>query len=80
MGNLESACDNLPEAMEYFNRAIEIRLRYGDSAANLLAISYLCMSRAYFLHKDYDSAFKTLGKSEALFVRTAGAAAPFMAQ
>jgi hypothetical protein len=80
MGNLEYAVDNLPEAMDYYNQAIEIRIRAGDAAANLLAISYLCLSRVYFLQKEYDTAFKILGKSEALFVRTAGAAAPFMAQ
>jgi tetratricopeptide (TPR) repeat protein len=80
MGNLEYASDNLAEAMEYYTRAIDIRTRAGDRAVNLLAISFLCLSRVYFQQKEYDTAFITLGKSEALFVRSSGAGAPFMAQ
>jgi len=49
-------------------------------AANLLANSYLCMSRVYFQCSKYQEAFELLGKSEALFFRSAGADAHFMAQ
>ena len=80
MGILESTSDNLVEAMDYFKRAVAIRTDAGDSAASLLANSYLCMSRVYFLWNDYQAAFNMLGKSEALFVRTSGADAHFMAQ
>lgn len=80
MGNLEFAWGNMCEAMSYYTRAIDIRTRSGDCAVNLLAISYLCQSRVFFQLKEYDAAYKTLGKSEALFIRTSGAAAPFMAQ
>ncbi len=80
MGNLEYASDNMIDAMDYYTRAIDIRNRSGDAAVNLLAISYLCQSRVYFNQKDHETAFKTLGKAEALFVRTSGAGAPFMAQ
>jgi tetratricopeptide (TPR) repeat protein len=80
MGNLEYASDNMAEAMDYYTRAIEIRNRSGDRAVNLLAISYLCQSRVFFQQREFETAFQTLGKSEALFVRTSGAGAPFMAQ
>ena len=80
MGNLESATDNLDEAMEYFKRAIAIRVEGGDTAASLLANSYLCTSRVYFLRGEHEVAFNLLAQSEALFFRTAGADAHFMAQ
>ena len=72
MGNLESACDNLDEALEYFNRAARLRLAAGDTAASLLATTYLCTARAHFLKGDYDKAYKITAESEALFVRTSG--------
>ena len=80
MGNLESASDNLQEAMSYFKKAIDIRLKADDSAASLLANSYLCQSRVHYLWGEYETAFNLLAKSEALFVRTSGADAHFMAQ
>jgi len=80
MGILESTSDNLVEAMDYFKRAVAIRTEAGDAAAALLANSYLCMSRVYFLWCQYEAAFNVLGQSEALFFRTAGADAHFMAQ
>jgi tetratricopeptide (TPR) repeat protein len=80
MGNLEAASDSLDEAMDYFNRAIAIRIEAGDMAASLLANSYLCLSRVHFLQGRYEEAFKMLAESEALFFRTTGADAHFMAQ
>ena len=80
MGNLEAASDNLDDAMDYFKRAIAIRIDAGDMAASLLANSYLCMSRVHFLRGEYADAFNLLAQSEALFFRTAGADAHFMAQ
>ena len=80
MGNLESATENLDEAMEYFRVATAIRIKGGDTAASLLAMTYLCTSRVYFLRGDYDVAFNMLAQSEGLFFRTAGADAHFMAQ
>jgi len=79
MGNLESTCDNLDTAMDYFKRSIAIRIEAGDMAASLLANSYLCMSRVHYLRSEFDEAFNLLGQSEALFFRTAGADAHFMA-
>jgi tetratricopeptide (TPR) repeat protein len=83
MGNLESAdstMDNLEKAMDYFQRAIAIRIEGGDEVASLLANSYLCMSRAYFFKKEYESALNMVAQSEALFVHTIGPDAHFMAQ
>jgi tetratricopeptide (TPR) repeat protein len=84
MGNLEFAdtvaADNLEKATDYFNRAIAIRVTHGDTANSLLANSYLCMSRVYFLGKEYDKALAMLGQSEALYYRISGADAHFMAQ
>lgn len=83
MGNLETAdsiaTENLDKAMEYFNRAIAIRIEGGDEAATLLANSYLCLSRVYFLRKDYSGARKKVSEAEALFFRTSGGEAHFMA-
>lgn len=79
MGNLEYAAGNQTEAMKYLDRAIDIRSRAGDQAAILLAMSYLCISRVFYAREDYETAFKMLGKSEALFVRTIGQQANFMA-
>ena len=80
MGNLEFAAFNLNEAMDYFKRAIAIRSNAGDKAAILLASSYLCMSRVFYLRGEYDEAVNLLAQSEALYFRTAGADAHFMVQ
>ena len=80
MGNLESASDNLDEAMEYFNQAVSLRLAAGDPAAILLATTYICIARVYFLKGEYDEAFKMTAQCEALFVRTAGADNHFLAK
>jgi tetratricopeptide (TPR) repeat protein len=80
MGNLEFASDNLDEAMDYFRRAITVRINAGDTAASLLANSYLCMSRVHYLRGEYEEAFSLLAQSEALYFLTAGADAHFMAQ
>lgn len=79
MGNLETACDNLDQAAEYFDRAIAMRIAGGDKAANVLANSYLCMSRVYFLRGEYEAALNMVGQSEALIFRISGADAHFMA-
>ncbi|KAH6690764.1 P-loop containing nucleoside triphosphate hydrolase protein [Leptodontidium sp. MPI-SDFR-AT-0119] len=81
MGVLECASDNLVSAADYFSRAIAIRIQGGDEATNLLANSYLRLSRVQYNSKDYDGALTTLAKSESLYLRiTDGGAAPFMAQ
>jgi tetratricopeptide (TPR) repeat protein len=84
MGNIESASNNFDEAMEYFKRAIAIRVddvnNKDDTAAILLAVSYLCVSRVHFLKEDYETSLNMCAQSEALFFRTSGANAQFMAQ
>lgn len=84
MGNLESAVfpanENLDEAMAYFKRAVDIRVRAGNHASTLLANSYLCQSRVYYLKGEYQNALAPIADSEALFRRTVGSDAHFMAQ
>lgn len=84
MGNLESASNNFDEAMDYFNRSIAIRVNdvnnKDDTAAVLLAVSYLCVSRVHFLKEEYEPSLNMVAQSEALFFRTSGANAQFMAQ
>lgn len=79
MGNVESASENLDEAMTYFNRAVEIREGIGDDAASQLALTYLCIARVYYLQEDFEEASAKLAQSEALFVRTDGSNTQFMA-
>lgn len=79
MGNLETGCGRYQEAMEYFTRAIEIRVALGDIAAGQLALTYLCIARLYYFEGKYGESMKTLALSEAMFVRTSGAETHFMA-
>jgi tetratricopeptide (TPR) repeat protein len=80
MGNLESAAGNYLEATELFNRAVKIRDVQGETAANQLALLYLCIGRNYFWQRKYDDAMKSYAKAENLFVRTLGADKHYMAQ
>jgi hypothetical protein len=70
MGNLEHAEGNTDEAMRYFKRAISIRLERGVDGGDTAA----------FLLGDYDESRNMVAQSEALFFRTSGADAQFMAQ
>ena len=79
MGNLEYASENQPAAMAFLTHAIDIRSKAGDQSAGLLATSYLCIARVHQAQQELETAFKMLGKAEALFVRTIGAQAHFMA-
>ena len=80
MGILEETSDNLGEASEYLEHAIAIRTAAGDPHTTLLANSYLCFSRVYSARGDWPKAFQLVGQAEALFSRTVGDGAPFMAQ
>ena len=84
MGNLEAndstTLDNLERAIEYFDRAVTIRIAHGDTAISLLANSYLCMSRVYHLRREYEEALAMLSQSEALFCRICGADGYIMSQ
>lgn len=80
MGNLETATANYDMAMEYFDRAVEIRVLQGDTAANQLALLHLCIGRVFSLRKDYEKANKMFSTAENLFVRTLGAEKHYMAQ
>ena len=79
MGNLESAQGNFETAQTLFDRAVAIRDAQGETAANQLALLYLCIGRNLFWQKQYDEAEKTYAKAENLFVRTLGADKSYMA-
>ncbi|KAL2064598.1 hypothetical protein VTL71DRAFT_3735 [Oculimacula yallundae] len=79
MGVLESASEDFDKALGYFARAAAIRIKTGDKASNLLASTYLRMSRVYYNQKDYKTALSILEKSEVLYLRVADAEAPFLA-
>ncbi|KAH7416715.1 P-loop containing nucleoside triphosphate hydrolase protein [Cadophora sp. MPI-SDFR-AT-0126] len=64
MGVLECASGDLDVALKYFTRAVSIRIQGGDSASNLLANTYLRMSRVYFNQHDYNNALEVLEKAE----------------
>ncbi|XMA10956.1 hypothetical protein WAI453_003747 [Rhynchosporium graminicola] len=73
MSNLEHTEGNTDEAMRYTKRAISIRLERGadggDTAAFLLAISYLCVSRVHFLlvcitHTGTSTLLKSTGREQ----------------
>ena len=81
MGVLECASDNLDAAEEYFTRAVSIRIQGGDSASDLLANTYLRMSRVYFNQHNYKSVLECLENAEVLYMRVSGGGdAPFIAQ
>lgn len=80
MGNMEFATNNLPEAMHFYRRSLQIRLAAGDEAASLIALSYLCIARVHLFWSEYDKALSVLNQSEALYLRTVGAGAHLMAQ
>lgn len=79
MGNLETGCGRYEEAMDYYTKAVQIRVAQGDRAAGQLALTYLCIGRLYHFQGKYDEASKMLANSETLFVRTSSADTHFMA-
>jgi tetratricopeptide (TPR) repeat protein len=80
MGNLEAATGDFEKAMGYFKRAVEIRLAQGETAANQLALLYLCIGRVHTQLEDFDKALKMFSQAESLFVRQLGAEKHYMAQ
>lgn len=60
--------------------ALPIRHQQGDTAANQLALLYLCMGRNEFWKRNFNEAEKLYRMAETLFARTLGADKHFMAQ
>lgn len=79
LGNMEHAAGNYDQALQYFGRAVEIRLKIGDAVALHLATTYLGIGRCYAEQKKFDDSVKMYGQAEQLFVRTLGAQKHFMA-
>ena len=79
LGNLETACGNLAESRDYFERATLIWIAGGDATAFQLALTYLCVGRMHMLQGNFRDAEKNTTHSESIFVRI-GAPALAMAQ
>jgi tetratricopeptide (TPR) repeat protein len=75
-----TAIGDYDDAMQFFQKAIEIRNKQGEEAANQLGLLYLCIARVYSLQQKWDETERNLNKSENLFVRTIGAEKHYMAQ
>lgn len=80
LGNLESARGHYDEALEFFHRSREIRIRQGDLAASQLALSNLCIGRLHTLWGNNEEATKWLSQAELLFVRTLNTSKHYIAQ
>jgi tetratricopeptide (TPR) repeat protein len=72
MGDLEAATGRYDEALEYYKRAVNIRLTIGDGAALLLGKTYLGIGLCHACSKNYSEARRFFGQAEQLFVRTVG--------
>lgn len=80
LGNVELATGTVDDAIEYFNRAIPIWQTAGDSWATHLALTYLCVGRAYMFQGKLTDALRMTSQSDALFMRTIGKDRGFMAE
>jgi len=80
MGNLEAATGHYEEALDYYQRAVDIRLAIGDRAALQLGTTYLGIGRCHAAYKNFAEARRYFGQAEQLFVRTVGANKYFMAK
>jgi tetratricopeptide (TPR) repeat protein len=80
MGNLEAGTGHYDEALDYYMRAIEIRLSIGDRAALQLGTTYLGIGHCHAYYRNYSEARRFFGQAEQLFVRTVGADRYLMAK
>jgi tetratricopeptide (TPR) repeat protein len=74
LANLETAEENFQEARALLLHAAAIREKIGDSAATMLALTYLQIGRVDALEKKFPEALRMFQKSEALFNRQRGSA------
>ena len=79
LGNLETACGNVKEAKDYFNRAIGIYKDGGDRTAFNLAQTYLSLGRMQMFSRNFKEAERRIDLAEGLFHRM-GAPSLSMAQ
>ena len=79
-GNLESGEGNYDDALDFFDRAKQIRLKLGPDAIVPLAVSYMTTGRAYFLKGMLPEAMNNYKQAEVIFLAQLGPKAHFMAQ
>lgn len=77
-GNLELAAGNGDEATDFYEQALEIWKKGGDSDAISLALTYLCLGRTSMLKGELNVAMQHTTLAEALFLKTIGADKGFM--
>ena len=69
LGNVESADGNNTLALEYLEKAADMRSKLGDDVAVYLALTYMQIGRTYILQNRDTDAYQLLQKSEALLNR-----------
>ena len=74
LGNVEAAKGNLDKALEWFEKAANIREHVGDKAATLLGLNYLQIGRVYFQkgQSDYGRAYDFYQRAEGIFNKRIG--------
>lgn len=72
LGNVETADENYEVARTLYQQAARIREEIGDSAATVLALTYLQLGRVDTLEKKYQDALSMLQRSESVLNRQPG--------
>jgi tetratricopeptide (TPR) repeat protein len=80
LGNVETADENYEEARTLYQQAARIREEIGDSAATMLALTYLQIGRVDTLERKYQDGLKMLQRSESLFNRQTGSRLHYLAE
>jgi len=73
MGDLEATTGHYEEALEFYQRAVNIRLAIGDRTAPQLGMTYLGIGRCHANYKNFSEARRFFGQAEQLFKRKVGA-------
>ena len=79
LGNLELAVGQVERAMENYEHALRIWIKWPKSEMQL-AITYLCLGRVYMLQGNYSEALETTNTSDDLVRRSLGTDKGFDAQ
>ncbi len=72
LGNVESAEENLDEALELFQEAAAIRQGVGDKAATMLGLSFLQIGRVHFHKREFKIAYEHYQRAETIFNKKIG--------
>lgn len=78
LGDLELADGETQEALDYLERAKGIYMQWGDSAADKMALTHLCIGRVQMSKGQLAEAMASTNISEVIFKRTSGSDKGFM--